>query len=82
MSESLKRMSEHHALIAQFRRLGRKILAFRAPCCGVEIEGMAATEGETWHTGATCPQCGSGYFRETTEEAITARLTQSCWGIA
>lgn len=78
----LQGMREHAAYIRQLRSFGRTILTYRAPCCGVELEGMAATQGETWNTGATCPQCGGKYYKESTDEKITATLTQARWCIA
>lgn len=75
-------MREHKAHIRLLRSLGRAIVTYRAPCCGIELEGMTATEGDIWNTGATCPQCGGKYYKVSTESAIVASLTQARWGIA
>jgi len=62
----------HLAFIARVRAAGRLILQYRVPCCGATVDGIAAGPGERWDTGATCPECGALYWKESTDEAITA----------
>lgn len=71
MSKLLELQQAHRKFIAQLRAAGRRILCFKAPCCGAKLEAMAALEGETWNTGATCHECGAAYWRETTDQQIT-----------
>lgn len=70
-----QRMRDHFAQISLLRSLGRKIVTYRAPCCGIELEGMTASDGDSWNTGATCPQCGGKYYKESTDHSIKATLT-------
>lgn len=81
MSEpALIRMQQYREYISLLRRLNRNLLAYNAPCCGVQLEGPAASEGEEWRTGATCPQCGTKYYRQTSQDYITASLHASARG--
>jgi len=61
---------------------GRRILTYRTPCCGELEEGIAAGTGELWDTGATCTHCGATYWKESTDERITASLLPATRGAA
>lgn len=53
---------------------GVKMLAYRCPKCGSEIETQRATRGETWDMLSTCPHCEALYMKVTTHTKVFARI--------
>lgn len=70
MSNLKQLKQDHYKFIALASAAGRRILPFKAPCCGANLESMAAAPGEVWNTGATCHECGAMYWRESTDRQV------------
>lgn len=62
----------HNEYIAKCAARGDKLLTYTVPCCGGEMQDIAAPEGQTWDTLATCPHCGECYIKITHHTFIEA----------
>lgn len=77
MSRRLELLRDLHAdYLAKWKAEGKPVLSYEAPCCGSPLETTAPSDGETWDSFTTCPQCGELHFKVVTAKDVTARVLE------
>lgn len=72
MKQSL--LVQHNNYISNIKDRGVKVISFKAPCCGQEIETRAAARDESWDTLAICPHCEKHFWKVTEGSKCTGTI--------
>ena len=56
----------------KLRQRGVRLVPYKAPCCGAQLESQLAGLDEEWEALTTCPECGELFMKYTSNTKITA----------